>query len=405
MVKLPSIKTIQLRGKRVFLRADLNVPLINGAIEQDFRLRAILPTINYIQQNGGKIILATHIGRPSAAGKAHLYDEALSTKHLIPWFAAQGFTINYEADLVAAHHKSKQHPNHILLLENLRFFNSERETNAQFAELLSYLGDVYINDSFSLTHRNDTSVTLLAQEFDIHHRGIGLLMEREIAELTKLRENKTDDMVILIGGNKIKDKIPMIEHFMNPKQHPNLRAICLGGGIGIAFLKAQGYETGQSSVDEDTIALAKKILILAGDYNIKLVLPLDHRVSLHGNQDIMIVDVTHKIPEHGTCVDIGPRTVQAFGEEMAKAKIIFSNGTMGIYEQNACREGTCGILELIAQNQSYSVIGGGNTASAIHTCNLHGKVNFISTGGGATLAFLGCNDPIKDLPALSWILD
>jgi phosphoglycerate kinase len=395
------IKSLQLRGKRVILRADLNVPIIQGAIEQDFRLRSILPTIHHIQQNGGKVILATHIGRPSAVGKAHLFDEALSTKHLVPWFQAQGFNTNHEADLVAAHHQSKQHLRHILLLENLRFYNSECETNAHFAELLSFLGDVYINDAFALAHRHDTSVTLLAQQFDSNHRGIGLLMEKEIAEFTKLRENKTDDLVILVGGNKIKDKVPMIEHFMDPARHPNLKAICLGGGIGLAFLKAQGYETGQSAIDDDTIAHAQKILTLAGDNHIGLRLPLDHRVALPGQQDLMVVDVTYKIPEHGTCVDIGPRTMKVFSEELAKAKIIFSNGTMGIYEQTACRLGTCGILEAIAKASGYSVVGGGNTASAIHACNLQGQIDFLSTGGGAMLAFLGCENPEKDLPALA----
>ncbi len=402
---LPIIQNCQFKGKRVLLRADLNVPLIQGAIEQDFRLRSILATINYIQKNGGKVILVTHIGRPSAVGRAHLYDEALSTKHLLPWFKAQGFIINHETDLVAAHHKSKQHFNHILLLENLRFFNSERESNAHFAELLSYLGDFYVNDAFALVHRHDTSVTLLPEEFDRNHRSIGMLMQKEIAELTKLRENKTDDLVILVGGNKIKDKVPMIEHFMDPARHPNLKAICLGGGIGLAFLKAQGYETGQTSIDEDTISLAQKILALAGDNKIKLMLPLDHRVALHGDQDLLVVDVTHKIPEHGTCVDIGPRTMQAFSEELVKAKIIFSNGTMGIYEQTACRLGTCGILAAIAQAPGYSIIGGGNTASAIHACDLHDQINFISTGGGATLAFLGCHNPEKDLPALEALAD
>ena len=235
-MKLSTLKTCQLRGRRVFVRADLNVPLLaNGTIEQDFRLRSVLPTINYIQEQGGKVILATHLGRPSAVGRSHLYDEALSTKHLSPWFTQNNFTVDYEPDLVAAHHKSKQHFKHILLLENLRFYNSERETNAHFAEILSYLGDVYVNDAFALAHRNDTSVTLLAEEFDAEDRCIGLLMEKEITELTKLRQNKTDDLVILIGGNKIKDKVPMIEHFMDPKRHPNLKAICLGGGIGLAF--------------------------------------------------------------------------------------------------------------------------------------------------------------------------
>ena len=400
-MKLPTLKSCQLRGKRVFVRADLNVPLINGTIEQDFRLRSILPTINYIMEQGGKVILATHIGRPSAVGRAHLYDQALSTKNLCPWFTTQGFTIDYEADLVAAHHKSKQHFNHILLLENLRFYNSERESNVNFAEILSYLGDIYVNDSFALSHRNDTSITLLAQEFDDTHRCIGLLMEKEITELTKLRDNKTDDLVILIGGNKIKDKIPMIGHFMDPKRHPNLKAICLGGGIGLAFLKALGYEIGQSAIDAETLTLAQKILTLAGENKRPLILPLDHRVALHGSQDLMIVDVSHKIPEHGTCVDIGPRTLQAFTDELSKAKIIFNNGTMGIYEQSACRLGTCGILGAIAQAPGYSIVGGGNTTSAVYACSLQDKIDFLSTGGGAMLAFIGCHDPEKDLPAFA----
>lgn len=405
-MKLPTLQSCQLRGKRVLVRADLNVPLLpNHEIEQDFRLRSIIPTITYIQEQGGKIILATHLGRPSAVGRAHLYDEALSTKHLLRWFINKGFAIDYEPDLVAAHHKSKQHFNNILLLENLRFYNSERETNAHFAEILSFLGDVYVNDAFALAHRNDTSVTLLAQEFDSNNRCMGLLMQKEITELEKLRHNKTDSLVILIGGNKIKDKIPLIKQFMDPENHPNLQAICLGGGIGLAFLKAQGYETGQTAIDEETTDLANKIITLAVENKRTLLLPVDHRVALHGSKDLLVVDISHKIPEHGTCVDIGPKTLQAFSHEIAQAKLIFSNGTMGIYEQDACRLGTCGILSAIAQAEGYSIVGGGNTTSAIHACSLHDKVNFLSTGGGAMLAFLGCEKPEEDLPALAALID
>lgn len=398
---LPGLESLSLRGKRVFLRADMNVPLINGTIEEDFRLRALLPTIYHIIEQGGKIILASHIGRPSAAGKSRLFDEALSTRHLVPWFTQKGFNIHHEHDLVAAHHKSRQYPNHILMLENLRFFHSERETNANFAELLAFLGDVYVNDAFALTHRHDTSVTLLAKEFDPHQRAIGKLMEREIAELNKLRTNQTDPLVVIVGGNKIKDKLPMIEHFIDPERHPNLTSICLGGGIGLAFLKAQGYETGQSLIDDDSIELAQRIMLTAGEHNIRLVLPVDHRIAMHGEQDLETVDITHRVPEHGTCVDIGPKTLALFSQEIERASIIFNNGTMGIYERNACRTGTCGLLNVIAQSKAYSVVGGGNTTSAIHACNLQSHINFISTGGGATLAFLGCVNPEKDLPALA----
>lgn len=403
---LPSIKALNLQGKRIFLRVDLNVPLDNGLIVHDFRLKAILPTLQHILKAGGKIILATHLGRPHPYDHSRiLYDESLSTKHLLPWFKDQGFLIDYEKDLVAAHHKSRQYPSHILLLENLRFFHSERETNQHFAELLGFLGDLYINDAFAMIHRHDTSVTLLAQQFQPENRAFGLLAEKELGEFLKLRENKNDALTLVIGGNKVHDKIPMLKYFMNPDNHPNLISICVGGGVGLAFLKAQGYECGSTVIDDETIATAQEILTLAGEHKIKIVLPEDHVVSNNTAQELFTVKTTEQIPSNGVSVDIGPQTIQVFTREINQAKLLFANGTMGIYEKPASAKGTRAILDAIANTQAHTVVGGGDTVAAACLFGFENKFSFTSTGGGATLAFLGCETPETEMPALAAMLN
>lgn len=344
---MKTIKTLDLKGKRVFLRADLNVPIQDKKITQDYKLKKILPTINYILKNGGKIILATHIGRPQSEKLTNFFDENLTTKILIPWFKNKGYKIRYEVDLEKAKTLSKQNTDEILLLENLRFFNGEKgnpQERERFATVLKELADVYVNDAFALTHRDDTSVTLLPQKFK--DKAIGFLAEKEISELNKLRQNPEQPFVVILGGNKINTKIPLLNSFIEKKDN-RPASIIIGGDIA------------------RTPRFLKDFLDKAKNNNIKTLLPVDEEKN-----------------------DIGPKTIKLFCEEIKNAKTIFINGTMGVYEKEESREGTKEILQAIANSNAYKVAGGGDCIAAIYLFGLEKQFNFLSTGGGATLAFL-----------------
>lgn len=369
---LPLITDIPLQGKRVFLRADLNVPLENGSIANDHRLQALLPTIDYIQTHGGKVILATHIGRPPASRERNYFDETLSTKNLIPWFEKKGKKVTYEGDLRKAIDASHQNRNEILLLENLRFFNGEKEVNIEFAELLADLADIYINDAFGMLHRSDTSVTLLPEI--MHPRpcerlrlvGFGLLVQKEIEALTNI---KAGQPLLVLGGSKIKTKLPMLKSFLEQPEKKRVKTILIGGAIANSFLATPS-------------PLAHELLELAKTYNVTIHLPVDVLAA-----DGTIHDAS-SIEDPEAIVDIGPKTIALFQEEIKKAPLIFTNGTMGIYEEGFV-DGTQKILEAIGTSATYSVIGGGDAVAAAYTFGLKDTFDFLSTGGGATLAFLG----------------
>lgn len=351
------LKTLNLNKKRVFLRADLNIPLKNEKILQDFKLEAILPTINFILKNEGKIILATHIGRPEPGNKSDWLEKSLSTQILIPWFKNRGYNIDYEADLIMAGKKSHQNYGSILLLENLRYFAGEREINLKFANLLADTADLYVNDAFGNIHRNDTSTTLLAKLFSPTKRSFGLLIEKELKNLDKIRLNKSNNFVIVLGGIKIKDKISMLENLMTNSDKQKARALIIGGGIALAFLKAKGFCIGNIELDEQTLGMAKKILLNAQENGVEIILPIDQVIKDSGvnNSGVNIVDI-EKIPTSAKCIDIGPKTISLFTQEIKNANVIFTNGTMGIYDKQEGEEGTKKILQAIASADRKSVV-------------------------------------------------
>ena len=399
-MKIKLIKDLDLKSKRVFLRADLNVPLKDKKILQDYRLKAILPTIDYIQKHGGKVILATHIGRPKAKDVTNYFDENLSTEILLNWFTKNGYKIKHEKDLLEAQIKSKEDFNEILLLENLRFFNGEqgsKEERLELAELLTQLADVYVNDAFGLIHRDDTSVTLLPEMFDSSQKAIGLLIEKEIKELDKLKHNPEKPFALVLGGAKIKDKIALLENFLKETDKKRVDSIIIGGAIAYTFLKAQGHEVGKSLVENDFLEFAQNMLNLAKSKEVNILLPLDHLVSENNSFKF---HETSQIPQNGFCVDIGPKTIELYKKEIEKAKTIFTNGTMGIYTKPETSNGSKEILQAIAQSNTYTVAGGGDCVAAAFQFNLQDKFDFLSTGGGATLAFLSTEKPEENLPGL-----
>jgi len=385
---MKSIKEIFLTNQRVFLRADLNVPLKNKTIMQDYRLQAILPTIDYIQKNGGKVILATHIGRPPALSKKNFFDENLSTRILIPWFEQHGYTIDYEIDLIKAIKKSNQHPDQILLLENLRFFNGEQQTNNEFAQLLAQCGDVYVNDAFGVSHRQDTSVTLLPEQFDDDHRSLGLLFEKELKTLMTLKQKPLQPFVVVLGGSKAATKITGLDKLLDAPIASRPNSILIGGAIANTFLQAQNFNVGKSNVEENLVHVARNFLKKAEQSNVKALLPIDVCIAPPQSDKPPTPCNISSIPSDQMIVDIGPQTIKLFTKEINRAKTIFSNGTMGIYENKNYETGSREILKAIANADTNSIIGGGDTVAATFQFNLKNKMNFLSTGGSATLNFL-----------------
>ncbi|MCF7800245.1 phosphoglycerate kinase [Candidatus Babeliales bacterium] len=400
MKNFKTIKNLNLKNKRVLLRADLNVPTKNKEILQDYRLKEIIPTINYIQKNGGKVILATHIGRPEAGNQINFFDKNLSTKILVPWFEKENFNIKLEKDLIDAQIFSKQDFNQILLLENLRFFNGEqgeKHERERLAQLLVNLADIYVNDAFALIHRDDTSITLLPNLFEQDKKAVGLLIEKEITELNKLKDDAEQPFMLVLGGNKVTDKIKLLESFLKDN---SVNTIIIGGAIANTFLKSQGYNVGKSLVEKDLLDFAKNFINSAQEQNIEILLPIDLLAveNLNRNYNIEYFDINN-IPSDRLCVDIGPKTIEFFKNKIKTAKTIFTNGSMGIYSKKEFSTGSFEILKAIGKSQAYSVAGGGDCVAAIYQFNLQNEFDFLSTGGGATLTYLSTEN-LENLPGL-----
>ncbi|MFA6527125.1 MAG: phosphoglycerate kinase [Candidatus Babeliales bacterium] len=393
---------LNVQKKRVFLRADLNLPRhdLLDTTTHNARMEALVPTIKLLMQGGNKIILATHIGRPSPRHNTHFIDEQLSTKLLVPKLEHYGFKIDFEPDLLQAAKKSVQNVTTILLLENLRFFQGEQEPSRLFAQLLAATADVYINDAFGLIHRNDTSVTLLPNLFTKDNRSAGLIVEKEIATLTALTKEPAQPFMLVVGGCKVKDKIKVLMTFLHAPKHKRASTIIIGGALALPFLKANGYTTGASPCDQADVAVAMDTIKAATAAGVSLVLPTDMKVtSKLGSGTLQTCSVT-TIPNDSICVDIGPASLQVFSQQLLNAKTIFANGTMGIYEYPEYQTGTNGILASIAANTGLTILAGGDTVAAAYKENIADRVTFCSTGGGATLAFLGASNPYQEMPAL-----
>jgi phosphoglycerate kinase len=359
-------------------------------IAQDHRLKAILPTISYLQGTAlgegkkTKIILATHIGRPEPGDKANFLNKNLSTKILFNWFEKNGLEVEHEVDLLEAIEKSSKNPEKILLLENLRFFKGEVETNDEFAKLLRKCADAYVNDAFGLIHREDTSVTLLAKEFK--DREFGPLVKKEFENLSVLKENPEQPFSIVLGGSKAKTKIDLLHEFLEQPEKKRVKKILLGGVIANTFLFS----------DED------RFLEKAKNYGVEVFLPVDFMVTSSLEKEGKIKN-REDIEKDDIIVDIGPKTIEMFSKEIFNSKTIFTNGTMGIYEKENFSTGSRKILEAVVESDAFLVIGGGDAVAAADKFGLLQKLSkktcFVSTGGGATLAYLAAKD-FKNLPAI-----
>jgi len=401
-IPFTSLKNLSLNNKRVFLRADLNVPIQQKIILDDFRLQAIIPTLRYIQKHGGKVILATHLGRPKTENPT-LLEEKLSTEQLICWFEQNGFEIEFEKDLKRAQEKSKFHFSRILLLENIRAFKQEREPSDLFATELAQLADIYINDAFATIHRNDTSIALLPNHFAANAKGIGFIVEDEMAILNQLSQEPKQPFLIILGGNKVQDKLKVLVHFLSQAPELTPCTIILAGPMAYTVLKAQGIEIGRSLYEPQSIAQAELLCTLAATTNTELILPIDHVIADNENEKGK-VHREQAIPRKKAAFDIGPLSIQKFCEAISKAKTIFANGPLGKYENPEFAKGTAIILRAIAYADAFKVIGGGDLIATLMQQDLEHYFNFISTGGGATLEYLSHRNPENELAGLKALL-
>ncbi|MFI5332860.1 MAG: phosphoglycerate kinase [Candidatus Babeliales bacterium] len=383
------LPTFNLHNKRVFVRADLNVPIKQGIISNDYRLQAVLPTLNYIQKAGGKIILATHIGRP------HGVDPALSTRILVPWFTQHGYSVHFQPDLDNAYSNSVKDPDTILLLENLRFFPGEQNADTSFAQKLASLGDYYVDDAFGALHRTDASITLTPTFFSPDKRTIGFLVERELQMLDRLLKPE-QPLSLILGGGKVADKIPIINALL-----PRIHALLLCPAISNTFVKALGNPMGKSLIDEAAIPLCKEIMDRAQELGVIVYVPVDYYAARDSFNGPLIPDPidAHAFPDDAIAINIGPKTVALYAREFMKDHTLFINGLMGDVNRPETLKGTELLYAAIGQSPAFSIIGGGDSVAAAYQLGKASSFDYLSTGGGATLAYISG----QELPGLSCI--
>ncbi|MFJ7470553.1 phosphoglycerate kinase [Peribacillus frigoritolerans] len=376
-----SIKDIELKGKRVFCRVDFNVPMQDGKISDDTRIKAALPTISYLTEQGAKVILASHLGRPKGqvveelrlAPVAERLSE-LSGKDVQKAEEAYGETVQSIID--------NMQNGEILLLENVRFYPGEEKNDQELAKSFAALADVYVNDAFGAAHRAHASTEGIA-----HHLPAvaGLLMEKELSVLGKALSNPERPFTAIIGGAKVKDKIGVIENLLEKVDH-----LIIGGGLGYTFIKAQGHEIGNSLLEEDKIELAKSFIESAKEKGVKLHLPIDAVVTAEFSPDAETENVDiDSIPNDKMALDIGPKTSELFADVIKSSKLVIWNGPMGVFEFDKFANGTRTVASALAEaNDTYSIVGGGDSAAAAEKFGLAEKMSHISTGGGASLEFM-----------------
>ncbi|MFC1642232.1 phosphoglycerate kinase [Myxococcota bacterium] len=380
------IEDLEVAGKKVIVRVDFNVPLKDGAVENDKRLRESLPTINHLLEHGAKVILMSHLGRPDGQVVEGLrmapVGKCLSELVGKPVKVAPDCIGSEVQALVAA-----MAPGDVVLLENLRFHAEEEANDPDFARALAGLADVYVNDAFGSAHRAHASTAGITAH--LNECAAGYLMKKELDFLGSALTNPVRPFVAIIGGAKISGKIDVVEALL-----PKVDALLIGGGMANTFLKAQGLEVGRSLVEPERIELAKALMAKTGS---KMLLPQDvvvtDSVDIKGRRvgTLSTVDV-QAVPDNQSIVDIGPQTVRAYSASIQGAKTVLWNGPMGIFEIDATAVGTVAVGHALAEatekNRATTVVGGGDSASAIKKAKLTGKVSHVSTGGGASLEFL-----------------
>ncbi len=375
------VDQIEVKGKRVFVRVDYNVPLDEKKeITDDTRIVSSLPTIKFILEAGGKVILASHLGRPKGK-KDPKYSLSPVAERLSKLLDRK---VLRAPDCVGEEVKGlveQMEEGDVLLLENLRFHPEEEKNDESFSKELASLCDVYINDAFGAAHRAHASTEGMTRY--LQTVGAGFLMMKEVESLDKALSNPQKPYVAILGGAKVSDKLGVIQNLLN-----KVDTLLIGGGMAYTFLKAKGFEVGRSLVEEDQIGLSLNLLEGVKG-KVKFLLPSDHvaaeRMEVQAKREVVTND---NIPGDWVCLDIGPETIRIFSDEIKTAKTLFWNGPMGVFEMEPFSKGTFAIAHAVADSQAFSIVGGGDSVAAVNQAGVADKIGHISTGGGASLEFI-----------------
>ncbi len=396
---IKSMDTFNFSGKKALLRVDFNVPLNDKfEVTDDTRIRASLPTIQKILQDGGAVILMSHFGRPKKGP-----EEKYSLKHLVPHLSALlKVPVKFADDCIGSSAKDLAallKPGEVLLLENTRFHKEETAGDEQFSQKLASLGDVYVNDAFGSAHRAHASTTVVAKFFPPEKRMFGKLMAAEVESAEKVLKNSQKPFTAILGGAKVSDKILIIENLLGKANN-----IIIGGGMAYTFFKAMGGSVGKSLIEEDRIETAKELLSKASSQGVKILLPEDSVIADKFADDAAIkTSESHAIPEGWMGLDIGKKSISDFRETILKSKTILWNGPMGVFEFENFSNGTKELAKAVGeatQNGSFSLVGGGDSVAAVNRLGMADKVSYVSTGGGALLEFFEG----KELPGIKAVL-
>lgn len=396
---MQTVDSINFSGKKALIRVDFNVPLNDQfEVTDDTRISASIPTIKKILNDGGAVILMSHLGRPKNGP-----EDKFSLKHTIATLEKLvGAPVKFANDCVgkeATEKAAQLKSGEVLLLENLRFYNEETKGDVAFAEKLSKLGDVYVNDAFGTAHRAHASTAIIAQFFP-NNKYFGYLLAKEIESVSKVLKNNTKPVTAIVGGAKVSSKIIIIENLLD-----SIDNLIIGGGMVFTFIKALGGKVGNSLVEDDFLATAKEILEKAKAKNVAVFLPEDSVVStaFNNESEVKIFD-TNNIPDGWMGLDIGEKAMAAYSNCIKNSKTILWNGPMGVFEMSNFEKGTKAVAEAIAEatlNGAFSLVGGGDSVAAVNQFNLADKMSHVSTGGGAMLEYLEG----KTLPGIAAILD
>jgi phosphoglycerate kinase len=390
-----TIRDVEVDGKRVLVRVDFNVPqdIETGAITDESRIKAALPTIKYLIDNNAKVILCSHLGRPDGKIVEGLRTAPVA-QVLSKYVDTQVQTVTDCVGPIVEKAAQSLRKGQVLLLENLRFHKEEKENSPDFAQSLAKLADIYVDDAFGTAHRSHASTVGVARHLPAFS---GFLMQKELVILGRLLDDPEHPFAALLGGAKVSDKIALVENIL-----AKVDVLLIGGGMAATFLKSKGYEVGYSPVEEDKLDIIEKLNNTISKSDVNLLLPVDVLVTdtIDVQTSAEIVPIANVKP-HKYIVDIGPQTIELFSEELKKCHTIFWNGPMGVYEIPQFAQGTKSIANLLAQLETTTVIGGGSTAEIVNEMKLTGSMTHVSTGGGASLMFLEG----KTLPGVAVLQD
>lgn len=375
-----TMNDVEVNGKRVFVRVDFNVPMEDGNITDDTRIRAALPTIKHLIDEGAKVILASHLGRPKGEVVEEMRLTAVGTR-LAELLGKPVMKLDESVGETVQKIVSMMNDGDVVLLENVRFHKGEEKNDAELAKQFAELAEVYVNDAFGAAHRAHATTAGIAAYLPAVS---GLLLQKELDVLGKALSTPERPFTAVIGGSKVKDKIGVIDHLLDLVDN-----LIIGGGLAFTFAKAQGHEIGNSLVEEDKIELAKEFMQKAKDKGVNFLMPIDTVIASEFSKDAdaKTVDIDG-ITEGWMGLDIGPKTAELYANAIKDSKLIIWNGPMGVFEMDKFAGGTKAVANAMATTEGYTIIGGGDSAAAVEKFEVADQMNHISTGGGASLEFM-----------------